>query len=371
MDIEAVKVLLETQERTFKTAIDIVVEQLQARLQIAEGTITDLIKSLEFSQNEVKDLQGEVKVLRKSDMDNKATIDFLKLNVEELERRANYQKDYNRRKNLRISGISEQQGGETWEETAKIVSDLLECKMELLSMKMERTYRTGLITASQPRTVVARFERFGDREAVIRNARKLKGTGIYINEDLCLASLELKKSQFPLMKKAREEGKIAFFRHTRLIIKERTAQRSRTASGEPSGTRDDGSRELRSAGAVGDGVEVRPEVEPAGVGIGGGAGAPSTTRTGAVLLHGLLFLRWVRQCLTLLLITPSLLVLARRWRLAVGLLVSVAVAWVLEAVQVSDRRLYETAGGNKCSFHVDSLLLLFSLFFSLKFNGNQ
>ena len=73
------------------------------------------------------------------------------------------------------------------------------------------------------------------------------------------------------------------FRHTRLIIKERTAQRSGTTSGEPSGTGDDGSRELRSAGAVGGGVKVRPEAEPAGAGVGGGAGAPSTTRTGVDL----------------------------------------------------------------------------------------
>lgn len=281
MDTEAIKVLLETQERTFKTALDIVVEQLNARIQIAEGTIADLIKSLEFTQKEVKDLQCEVKVLRKSDIDNKATIDFLKLKVEELERRANYQEDYNRRNNLRITGIREQSGGETWEETAKIVSELLEEKMQLPSMKIERAHRIGPVAASQPRTVVVRFERFGDREAVIRNARKLKGSGIYINEDLCPASLELKKSQIPLMKKAREEGKIAFFKHTKLIIKERTAQRSGTTSGEHSTSGADGLMELRSAGAVAGGVEVRPDVEPVGVGVGGGKGAPSSARPGA------------------------------------------------------------------------------------------
>ena len=47
-----------------------------------------------------------------------------------------------------------------------------------------------------------------------------------MNEDLCPASMQKKKEQLPIMKKAREEGKIAFFRHTRLVIKERTGQRS-------------------------------------------------------------------------------------------------------------------------------------------------
>lgn len=49
---------------------------------------------------------------------------------------------------------------------------------------------------------------------------KVKGTGIYINEDLCPVSLDIKNKQLALMKKANEEGKIAFLPHTELIIKD-------------------------------------------------------------------------------------------------------------------------------------------------------
>ena len=220
MDIEAVKVLLQAQERTLKTAMDLVMEQMKSRIQTAEGTIVDLTKSLEFTQGEVRDLQSEVKVLKKNEADNKVIIETLKFKNDELERRTNYQEDYNRRNNLRITGIQEK-ASETWEETAKTVGKILEEKLQLPPIKLERAHRTGPPTASGPRTVVARLERFCDREAVLRNARKLKGTGIYINEDLCPASQELKRQQLPLLKQAREQGKIAFFRHTRLIIKER------------------------------------------------------------------------------------------------------------------------------------------------------
>ncbi|MPC34729.1 hypothetical protein E2C01_028130 [Portunus trituberculatus] len=43
---------------------------------------------------------------------------------------------------------------------------------------------------------------------VIRNARKLKGTRIYINEDLCPASQELVKVQLPELHKAKDEGSV-------------------------------------------------------------------------------------------------------------------------------------------------------------------
>ena len=96
---------------------------------------------------------------------------------------------------------------------------MIEEKLQLPAVKLERAHRTGPVSQTGHRVIVTRFEKFGEREAVIRNSRKLKYWNIYINEDLCAASQELKKKQFPLLKKAKEEGKIAFFRHTKLIIK--------------------------------------------------------------------------------------------------------------------------------------------------------
>ncbi|KAK4326288.1 hypothetical protein Pmani_003154 [Petrolisthes manimaculis] len=45
---------------------------------------------------------------------------------------------------------------------------------------------------------------------------------IFINEDLCQVSQEKKRSQLPLLRQAREDGKIAFYKHTKLIIKDRS-----------------------------------------------------------------------------------------------------------------------------------------------------
>ena len=78
---------------------------------------------------------------------------------------------------------------------------------------------------ARPRSIVARFSRYNDREAVM-SARKLKGTNIYLNDDLCAASQAIKNTQMPELKQARARGKIAYFRHTKLIIKEATDRRS-------------------------------------------------------------------------------------------------------------------------------------------------
>ena len=237
MDISAFKALLEAQDRTLRSAMDIVVKQFQDRCKSTEGTVTELVKSLEFSQKEIDEWKHRVKVLEKENSDKKDMIEQLQTRVCELEKRSNYQEDYNRRNNLRISGLQEQPG-ETWEQTANKVTQLLEDKLQLTQVNLERAHRVGPNEHSHTRTIVARFEKYNEREAALRSAKKLKGTGIYFNEDLCPASLEIKKQQLPQMKQAREAGKIAYFRHTRLIIKDRTSQQSSTimsATGPPQG----------------------------------------------------------------------------------------------------------------------------------------
>ena len=235
MDSNTLKVLLDSHNQAYRSALDIVVDQFKSRITLMETTISDLTRSLEFTQAEVADLKGELKTLRKSDCEKQATIEDQKVRVEELVQRTNYQEDYSRRNNLRISGMKELLNGETWEQTARQVITLLQDKLQLPPINLERAHRVGPVGHSYPRTVIARFEKFGDREAVMRNARKLKGTGIYINEDLCPASQEIIKSQLPTLKQARSEGIIAFFKHTKLIIKEQTSRLSAATSDTPSG----------------------------------------------------------------------------------------------------------------------------------------
>lgn len=117
-------------------------------------------------------------------------------------------------------------------------------------MKLERADRVGPVTPFPPRTIVARFEQFGDREAVVRNAKKLKGTNIYISDDLCPASKEKKRSQIPLLKQAKQEGKIAYFKNTRLIVKDRKDFHSGSASSVDDWKLPSRSSELTGRGVV-------------------------------------------------------------------------------------------------------------------------
>lgn len=266
MDSSAIKLLLEAQERAYNSALNMVVKQLNDQINKLEQKVSDLTTSLEYTQKEVDDLKANVKEHEKEKKEDKMKTDKLiqqietsKLQVHELEEKVTYQEDYSRRKNLRISGLNER-GDETWEQTAAAVTSLLETKLQLPGVVLERAHRVGPRRDDRPRTVVARFARYGDRDAAIRRGSHLKGTNIYLNEDLSSASLATKKAQIPLFKQARAEGKIAFFRHTKLIIRERT-------NGGAAGL--GGRQAARVAGAAGGGPrgDLVPLTAAAGTGV--------------------------------------------------------------------------------------------------------
>ncbi|KAK3853303.1 hypothetical protein Pcinc_040147 [Petrolisthes cinctipes] len=227
MDTTVLKTILDSQNQAYKGALEVFMKQISEHVNSLQSTISDLRTSLEYTQKEVEELQHEIKNCKQDKKNDREVIKGLKEELQvsgkiakELEEKVNYQDDYSRRNNLQIIGV-EEQGGETWEQTANQVLKLFEEKLHLPNLQLERAHRVGRREDYRGRPNIARFSKFGDREAVMRSVTRLRGTNIFINEDLCPASQDIRRAQLPQLKKARSEGKIAYFRHTRLIIREK------------------------------------------------------------------------------------------------------------------------------------------------------
>ena len=225
--------LLATQDQAYKGALETMMKQVYDKISSLESTVGELKRSLEYTQGEVDDLKTEIKTLNKEKEADKTTIQDLQNKCKDagekitnLEDRCNYLEDYSRRNNVHITGIEERPDGETWEQTAELVQKLLADKLQLTDLTLDRAHRIGQRTDQRARPIVARFYRYADREVVMRNAKMLRGTQIFFNDDLCPASQEKKREQLPLLKMARSAGKIAYFRHTKLIVRDRGDSRS-------------------------------------------------------------------------------------------------------------------------------------------------
>lgn len=298
MDLSVIKTMLDCQDKAYRNSLELFLNQINEKIHSFESTVNDLRRSLEFTQGEVDDLKGEVRSMERERIVDKETIRVMKEDlqvkthkIQELEDKIIYQEDYNRRKNLQITGLREQQHGETWEQTAVQVSKLFEDKMQLPGMEIERAHRVGQRREEEGRPVIVRFNKFSDREAVLRNCNKLKGTNIYVNEDLSPASQAIKKGKMPLLKQARMDGKIAYFRHTKLIVRDRPGESSRPVVSDQTNRGAGAPPGLASvvAGRTTDAAfgslpvqgEVGPAAAASAVGNGGVVGAVSAVEGGA------------------------------------------------------------------------------------------
>ena len=118
--------------------------------------------------------------------------------------------DRSRRNNIRIDGIKEH-NKENWEECERRIHSTLKERLDIENVEIERAYRAGRKSRNKRRTIACKLLRFNDKQNILRKAKLLKGTNIFINEDYCQGSVEYRKELWEEV--LRSQGKIAYLNY--------------------------------------------------------------------------------------------------------------------------------------------------------------
>ena len=205
-------------------------ERMEIKLQKMEGVL-DQISNLEKAVNNIQaDLSFyNEKVIKMDDTIKQIEVGLTGVNadIEAMERKEQqrqekiksledkilYQEVYSRRENLRFFGIPEAAQGV--ENTSQVLYKFFEDELELENgrdIEFQRIHRVGKKKTGQPRPIIARFLRFPEREFIFKSLRGLgEESGVKVYADFPGQIQERRKKQWPKMKKAREEGKVAYF----------------------------------------------------------------------------------------------------------------------------------------------------------------
>ena len=231
---EDIKDMMDIQLTAFKEASTVLFQLSNSRIEEQTKLIYDFKNSLEFTQKELQDLKSEVLNLRSENAQLKKNAENDNLLVNKLQQQVANLEDYSRRKNIRVEGISDSPK-ENWQQTQSKVQQIIKEKLQLESVKVEYAHRISHheSNSNTPRTIIARLQHDTDRDMALRNSWRLKGTQTFINEDLSELTIQKRKEKMPEFKNARQQGKIAYFKKDKLIIKERKDDRT---SGNPAST---------------------------------------------------------------------------------------------------------------------------------------
>jgi len=185
------------------------VNNLHIELKTLEEKTNEFEKAMEFENTE---LEGR----KKMDKENEDKI-------KEPEDKLLYEEVSNRRENLRFFGVPE--STTSVQNTFSVMHNFLKEELNLEkaeNIEFQRAHRIGKKKTGETRPVIVRFLKFPEREVAFRRACQLEGeTNAKVYSDLLKEISERRKKQWPRLKKAREEGKIAFFskpEHDKLFI---------------------------------------------------------------------------------------------------------------------------------------------------------
>ena len=198
------------------------IKQLQAKVVKLEKEKNALKESLELSQAEIAELKNEAA----STVTKLAAASDKIAKVDELERRLIKQECHNRRNNIKFFGIQDDDH-ESPKDTERKLRQFLQKEMkipsgELEDIEFERVHRIPTRPKEdkgQPRPIIAKVSFFQDKEFIkscIKNLPKGKKYGVA--DDFPKEVDEIRKKLHPVLKKAKEQRKMAFFNVEKLII---------------------------------------------------------------------------------------------------------------------------------------------------------
>ena len=229
--------LLKVQEDSFKSCLQAIMDSTNKRLDdFIVSTTTKLQsakESLEFTQNKTdtdhKDMITKLSWLKERSNSHDKITNTVSVDMKQVQKDLDYLENQSRRNNIRIDGVKEKTG-ENWVQTELLVKEILATKLNIDAkrVEIERAHRVGKKEdgANRPRTIVAKMLRYKDRANILKNAHKLKGTDIVINEDVSDSIQSKRKELLPKLHEAKKQGKIAYFTLDRLVIKDRPPEKA-------------------------------------------------------------------------------------------------------------------------------------------------
>ena len=203
--------LLKVQQQTMLACFNQTIENLSRKVDGIMCDVQDLKTSINFISDDTEEKFKNIKKNTEKVQDVIKNVQLL--NAEERDSLKEHKEklidleDRSRRNNLRIDGVVEHVG-ETWEITEQKVKDIFMNNLNIdKHIEVDRAHRVGEKRENRKRTIVLRLNKFKDKEEIKRCAKKLKGTGIYINDDFSPVTLERRKHLLKTAKDLREQGK--------------------------------------------------------------------------------------------------------------------------------------------------------------------
>ena len=223
-DEASLKFLLEQNLSTIKTFIQMMFSNADKKIDDLRAENEELKRSLQFTQNEMKDLKSQLNNSTPGPMVENSGVS----------ERVRLLEDAARAENIRITGVPETQN-EKSEQTLEAAQKIITDKLGLSDVSLFTAFRAGkqFQDSTTPRPIAAKLSSIDQKIRCFKNSKKLKGSNVYVSEDVCKATLDIRATKMDELKRKRREGFVAYFSGTEIICRrKRNVSETNLASAE-------------------------------------------------------------------------------------------------------------------------------------------
>ena len=180
------------------------------RLQKIESVISKIeeIDGLKFKQQELEAGVDSLKTSLNGMDANTEVINNLRQSSDELRKKLEHMERYSRDFNIRVLGVSEEDGEDCM---TKILNFITRLGFENVEAEVENAHRTGKKHDQRPRHIIAKLYSRPFKRRLLQVAKSADGKAVLNQvrfvEDFTPNDFEIRKKALPLMRKPFEEGK--------------------------------------------------------------------------------------------------------------------------------------------------------------------
>ena len=225
------KLLLQVQADAYNESLNRLYTEIKDLRNDYANDIRELQRSLEFTQKDFEDLkitniqfQRENEAMRREVDMMKDIIDNTQKYSDKINDKFDFLEDEMRKTNIIVSGMPEEPAENSEVCHMKMIK-LIKEKMEINNIRPHTVYRLGKKTTYQdstnkyPRNILMKFSSENERNCIFNKKKLLKGTNIFLREDLSKGTTEARKSQREDLSNAIKQGKYAYFNFKTLVVK--------------------------------------------------------------------------------------------------------------------------------------------------------
>ncbi|KAH9362121.1 hypothetical protein HPB48_002099 [Haemaphysalis longicornis] len=136
---------------------------------------------------EISDKLGKTKQkiegLNESALEQASAITSLAQRVEDLQSRNNRLENRSRQQNLVFYGVDDNNRAETWDKSENLITSICKEKLEIDLQSIQKAHRVGRYTESRNRSIVVNFASYKEKQNVLTNEKKFKGSPYSVDHD--------------------------------------------------------------------------------------------------------------------------------------------------------------------------------------------